>query len=87
MQNDPLPKSLTLYNPLKEDFVIEWLDDEDTTHTLTAKSLSLTTFPYYQGRFIRRHLADCIAMESKLKNHDAALEAAYKEIDIHDDAL
>lgn len=83
MQNDQVPETLTIFNPTNKDFEVLWLDDKNQEWRLTAKALQLTTFPFYQGKHIRKHLAQDIAMHKK-GHFDENLIEAFKEIDCND---
>lgn len=63
MKNPTLPpqeETLSLYNPLKDDFSYMWFDDENKGHLLTLPSMQITVLPTSQGRFMLQHLTDKI---------------------------
>ncbi len=68
MQNDPLPTQMKLYNPLLRDFEVVWLDEKDKEHTIVLRSMEITTLPYSQGEFMKKHLIDAIVIERGIKH-------------------
>lgn len=69
-KKDLQPKPL--YNPLKRDFSIVWLDDENKPHTLTIKSWEIAYFPPYQTMYMANAIAD--ELMNNLKSRTNAID-------------
>jgi hypothetical protein len=59
-QQEEVVPTITLFNPLKDDFLYFWFDDDMKGHPLTIPSLEIAVFPKAQGDFMAKHLTDRI---------------------------
>ena len=58
---------ISLFNPLKEDFIIEEKDDNNKPVKYTIPSLEIATFPAYQANIIKKHLIDALVNDRGIK--------------------
>lgn len=77
---------MLIFNPLKEDFVYPWYDDDNLVQTITLPSMEITRLPEAQGKFMLRHLADRVFQESgdSKKDRDLEYKRIYSELEIND---
>lgn len=77
-------KTIHLYNPLKTDFVYEWLDDQDRPSLITLPSQVLTELPEPQALFMAKHLTDTVCLEKGIKNNEEQWKKEYSKIIVYD---
>ena len=71
-----------LFNPLPHDFSCEWLDDNNSPHTLTIPSKQIKDFPKARFEFVKKHLADAVVNSRGGTNTEELYKKAYEEIEV-----
>lgn len=74
-----------LFNPLDEDFKVEWLDQENKTYTLTIPAHDVGYFKKDKYQFMKKHLSDAVYNSKTLQktsNSEEEYERIYKEIEV-----
>lgn len=69
MREDGKVRKVSIFNPLTTDFSYEWLDDFNKKHILTIPAMQIKQFNESQGRFVAKHLADCVLNERGTKTN------------------
>ena len=78
MRNQPHPETITVFNPLDDDFVVNY----DSKPLKAAKSLSFTDYPYHEGLHVKKHLIQAVVNKRKIHPFDKdSLKEIEKEID------
>lgn len=78
-QVNKTPKAL--YNPLLEDFSVNYATDDNPPITYTIHSLEIETFPTFIANHIIKHLAHKIVTSRGVKtNYEDDFNEAVKEI-------
>lgn len=82
LPTEPNRKPKAIFNPSRDDFSVEYLDDENIPHTYTIKSMQLRSFPTYIADHIVKHLSQKIMWDKGIKtNPEDELKAIRREIE------
>lgn len=86
LENDILPSTVSIYNPLKWDVELEWYNDNDEIVPIVLNSLTTTRIPYIQKNFVVRRLSDMVLMERGYNGraYDDLIKEVEEEILVED---
>jgi hypothetical protein len=76
------PKSI--FNPLREDFTVSYLDENNKPRDYTIRSMEIETFPTYLADHIIKHLITAVQDERSLNlTNTKLIEEIRKEIEVN----
>lgn len=79
---NPKPLKKTIYNPLSEDFTVNFAGDENIPVPYTIHALEVDTYPTVIANHITKHLAEHIyQIRGQKTNHDDDIKAIRREIE------
>lgn len=78
---EPNTTPLHIWNPLTEDFITYWADENNNPKEYVTQSQQISTYPYYLGIKIARKLAQKIVLDKGIEtNYEDEFNAKLKEL-------